>query len=275
MVVMSDFEREREEQIEKNNRVLMELGLHETLDRMQSNERKRKKARLDERRTRQRAKLELRQQEPVRQSSRLRGKAAPSYDENLRPRNSPRAARVRKPGFVTNIHEVYTMEQYESLDTFTKEWVMGIDGYDGDKRVYSSEGATCHQCRQKTLGKRTSCSECGSHYGIFCGDCLWARYGANLDELPEAWKCPSCRGICNCSICRNRKGWAPTGQLYWHVKSEGYASVAHYIVANHLEQPQKGESVKAKPEKPQATKKDAEPDPSNTTRRSARLATRK
>lgn len=23
-----------------------------------------------------------------------------------------------------------------------------------------------------------------------------------------------CRDLCNCSICRNRKGWGPTGQLY-------------------------------------------------------------
>ena len=39
------------------------------------------------------------------------------------------------------------------------------DGYDlaTNRRVYDSrEGRTCHQCRQKTLGKRTQCSRCHS-----------------------------------------------------------------------------------------------------------------
>lgn len=30
--------------------------------------------------------------------------------------------------------------------------------------------------RQKTLGHRTSCSECKSLHGQFCGDCLYMRY---------------------------------------------------------------------------------------------------
>lgn len=39
------------------------------------------------------------------------------------------------------------------------------DGYDlaTNRRVYDSrDGRTCHQCRQKTLGKRTQCSRCHS-----------------------------------------------------------------------------------------------------------------
>lgn len=28
------------------------------------------------------------------------------------------------------------------------------------------------------------------------------------------WICPVCRGICNCSLCRQAKGWPPTGTLY-------------------------------------------------------------
>jgi Zinc-finger domain of monoamine-oxidase A repressor R1 len=38
------------------------------------------------------------------------------------------------------------------------------DGYDKDgNRIYDRvEGQTCHQCRQKTLGLRTSCSGCQS-----------------------------------------------------------------------------------------------------------------
>lgn len=39
-----------------------------------------------------------------------------------------------------------------------------VDGYDPQgNRVYDKvEGQTCHQCRQKTMGKRTSCSKCQS-----------------------------------------------------------------------------------------------------------------
>ncbi len=34
----------------------------------------------------------------------------------------------------------------------------------GSSRVYDKvDGSTCHQCRQKTLGARTSCSQCHSH----------------------------------------------------------------------------------------------------------------
>ena len=37
-----------------------------------------------------------------------------------------------------------------------------MDGYDASgNRVYDKvSGMTCHQCRQKTLGRHTSCSEC-------------------------------------------------------------------------------------------------------------------
>lgn len=39
-----------------------------------------------------------------------------------------------------------------------------VDGYDAlGNRIYDKvEGQTCHQCRQKTMGKRTSCSKCQS-----------------------------------------------------------------------------------------------------------------
>jgi len=39
-----------------------------------------------------------------------------------------------------------------------------VDGYDAaGERVYDRvRGKTCHQCRQKTIGKRTQCSHCQS-----------------------------------------------------------------------------------------------------------------
>ncbi|KAK2079699.1 hypothetical protein QBZ16_002094 [Prototheca wickerhamii] len=72
--------------------------------------------------------------------------------------------------------------------------------------------------------------------GVFCGDCLYMRYGEHIDEAnanPE-WRCPSCRDLCNCSFHRSRRGWAPTGTLYRAASAEGYASVSHYLVLNNL-----------------------------------------
>jgi len=42
------------------------------------------------------------------------------------------------------------------------------------------------------------------------------RYGEHVLEANKNpnWLCPVCRGICNCSLCRQAKGWAPTGALY-------------------------------------------------------------
>ena len=60
--------------------------------------------------------------------------------------------------------------------------------------------------------------------GVFCGDCLFMRYGENniLEvEAAGAWECPPCRGLCNCSFHRIRRGWAPTGTLYRRAIAEG------------------------------------------------------
>ena len=120
------------------------------------------------------------------------------------------------------------------------EWDLFVDGYRADgTRIYDSvRGQTCHQCRQKTMGKRTQCSECGSLHGVFCGDCLYMRYGEHVDEARanECWVCPPCRDLCNCSFCRQRKGWPATGQLYRRAIREGHRSVAHYLVDKFFEE---------------------------------------
>ena len=49
------------------------------------------------------------------------------------------------------------------------------------------------------------------------------RYGENILEVEAAgpWVCPPCRGLCNCSFHRIRRGWAPTGTLYRRAIAEG------------------------------------------------------
>jgi hypothetical protein len=96
----------------------------------------------------------------------------------------------------------------------------------------------CHQCRQpvhphlsvrctviKKAGgaKNPSTRRCPTTY---CQRCVANRYGEKLMDIvvqgktkkeghdPEAgycWECPSCRGTCNCSVCRKRNGLAPLG----------------------------------------------------------------
>ena len=49
------------------------------------------------------------------------------------------------------------------------------------------------------------------------------RYGENILEVQAvgAWECPPCRGLCNCSFHRIRRGWAPTGTLYRRAIAQG------------------------------------------------------
>ena len=49
------------------------------------------------------------------------------------------------------------------------------------------------------------------------------RYGENILEVEKIgnWTCPVCRGLCNCSNHRIRRGWAPTGSLFRRAVAEG------------------------------------------------------
>ena len=130
--------------------------------------------------------------------------------------------------------ETYTAAHRAALGSAATPWTLFVDGYDeSGVRIYDKgpNGRTCHQCRQKTVCKHTSCGACGAARGQFCGDCLFMRYGENVDEVARdaAWRCPSCRDLCNCSFCRQKKGWPPTGSMYRRAIKEGFQSVAHYL----------------------------------------------
>ncbi|XP_075685592.1 cell division cycle-associated protein 7 [Rhinoderma darwinii] len=102
------------------------------------------------------------------------------------------------------------------------------------EKVYNkATGTTCHQCRQKTIDTKTNCRnhECMGVRGQFCGPCLKNRYGEDVKIalLDPEWKCPPCRGICNCSFCRQRKGRCATGVLVYLAKYHGYDNVHAYL----------------------------------------------
>ncbi|KAK3152897.1 hypothetical protein QOZ80_2BG0165030 [Eleusine coracana subsp. coracana] len=99
------------------------------------------------------------------------------------------------------------------------------------RRIYDPEnGKTCHQCRQKTTDFAAACKlvkKKGQCTIKFCKKCLLNRYGEHAEEVEKKndWTCPKCRGICNCSFCRKKKGEMPTGIMAHLAKSSGCASV--------------------------------------------------
>ncbi|XP_067442981.1 cell division cycle-associated protein 7-like [Thunnus thynnus] len=94
-------------------------------------------------------------------------------------------------------------------------------------------GSTCHQCRQKTVDTKTCCrsEDCRGIQGQFCGPCLRNRYGEDVRKalLDPEWRCPPCRGICNCSFCRQRDGRCPTGILFPLAQYHGFSDVHSYL----------------------------------------------
>ncbi|OIT21514.1 PREDICTED: uncharacterized protein LOC109218827 [Nicotiana attenuata] len=107
-------------------------------------------------------------------------------------------------------------------------------------RIYDSfNGKTCHQCRQKTMDYMAACKNMRNDKPCpirFCHKCLLNRYGEKAEEvsLLEDWKCPKCRGICNCSCCMKRRGCQPTGILVHTAKATGYSSVSDMLQTKGL-----------------------------------------
>ncbi|KAG0484787.1 hypothetical protein HPP92_008668 [Vanilla planifolia] len=104
-------------------------------------------------------------------------------------------------------------------------------------RIYDPElGKTCHQCRQKTMDFAASCKVVEGNKPCtiqFCHKCLLNRYGENAEEVSnlDDWRCPKCRGVCNCSFCMRKKGHKPTGILVHTAKHTGFSSV-HEMLSN-------------------------------------------
>ncbi|KAL0897810.1 hypothetical protein Bca101_081771 [Brassica carinata] len=225
------YEQCREERIRENLQRMQNLGILNLARKLQSETRPGKRSygnsNLAPRSTPPTA--------PSRRSSRLENSTPVTYNEgvtvNVKGKKTKGDSLLICEGPRV---EVYTEEHEKLLGNTERSWTCFVDGYAKDgKRIYDPfKGKTCHQCRQKTLGHRTRCSECDMVQGQFCGDCLFMRYGEHVLEALENpdWVCPVCRGICNCSLCRNHKGWVPTGPIYRRIAKLGYKSVAHYLI---------------------------------------------
>ncbi|KAK9140526.1 hypothetical protein Scep_010207 [Stephania cephalantha] len=143
--------------------------------------------------------------QPPRRSSRLQNATSVNYSDKPAKKENTEADVDAMVGEGLN-PEIYTEEQEKLLGSCEESWTLFVDGCGSDgKRIYDSvKGKTCHQCR----------------------------YGENVLEANKNpdWICPVCRGICNCSLCRQAKGWPPTGSLYRKISRLGFKSVAHYLI---------------------------------------------
>ncbi|KVI02654.1 cell division cycle-associated protein 7-like [Cynara cardunculus var. scolymus] len=242
--VSSDYEKCREERIKQNLERMQKLGIYDLSLKLRSikpntNRKNNKPLSTNQNKTPNRCIPPLPSSVPARRSSRLQNTPTVSYTEAVKSKkdkdeNDHLIRENSRP-------EVYTEEHEKRLGDAKMEWTLFVDGYGKDgKKIYDQvRGKTCHQCRQKTLGHRTHCVKCNLVQGQFCGDCLYMRYGENVLEAMQNpdWICPVCRGICNCSLCRQAKGWAPTGVLYRKISSLGYKSVAHYLIETRQSDP--------------------------------------
>ena len=126
--------------------------------------------------------------------------------------------------------EWYTKDDLSYLGTCRQRYP-----YMNIAKVADVRGTVCHQCLQRTRDKKTACPGCNGPNGVICGQCLQTRYGENILEVFQRgnkWRCPSCRGICNCNACRELKNLQPIGAVC--ASTLGYPSVAHWIMHTHL-----------------------------------------
>ncbi|XP_027734286.1 cell division cycle-associated protein 7 [Empidonax traillii] len=119
------------------------------------------------------------------------------------------------------------------VEDITEEELNNICGSAREKVYNRTMGSTCHQCRQKTTDTKTNCRnpDCVGVRGQFCEPCLRNRYGESVRTalLDPTWRCPPCRGICNCSFCRQRDGRCATGVLVYLAKYHGFDNVHAYL----------------------------------------------
>ncbi|XP_037655108.1 cell division cycle-associated protein 7 [Choloepus didactylus] len=141
--------------------------------------------------------------------------------------NEDDSPRSRRPGSMSLPHTI------RPVDKITEEELENICSNSREKIYSRSLGSTCHQCRQKTIDTKTNCRnpDCWGVRGQFCGPCLRNRYGEEVKDalLDPSWHCPPCRGICNCSFCRQCDGRCATGVLVYLAKYHGFGNVHAYL----------------------------------------------
>ncbi|KAF0433548.1 cylicin-1-like isoform x1 [Gigaspora margarita] len=214
------YEKERLERIEQNRALLAKLGLI-NFSLLPPKPKRLPKRQIDSEESQQ----DEQARTPSRKSPRI---------QQMKPRYNLRVKSDRPIYATAPIRHVFRPKPSK-----TKYKVLGRNNqgrrfYGG--RIYDSElGTTCHQCRQKTIEEKVQCTNVLDN-GTLCKvmmdeRCLIGRYGETLEEARSSgeWNCPKCRGVCNCSFCRRKKGLPATGILKHLALSRGYNSVMEYL----------------------------------------------
>ncbi|KAL0741293.1 hypothetical protein Bca4012_082806 [Brassica carinata] len=228
------YEQCREERIRENLQRMQNLGILNLARKLQSETRPGKRSygnsNLAPRSTPPTA--------PSRRSSRLENSTPVTYNEgvtvNVKGKKTKGDSLLICEGPRV---EVYTEEHEKLLGNTERSWTCFVDGYAKDgKRIYDPfKGKTCHQCRQKTLGHRTRCSECDMVQGQFCGDCLFMRWDMGNMCLKllriqtgfvlfvEGFATAVCAGTI-------KDGFQLVRFIEGFIAKLGYKSVAHYLI---------------------------------------------
>ncbi|KAF7722263.1 ubiquitin-like with PHD and RING finger domains 2 [Apophysomyces ossiformis] len=150
-----------------------------------------------------------------------------------KPRRSPRFGAEKR---------VY----YYAMEDENKDSVMADPKM--KRRKYTSEGDSCHQCRQKTTKLKIRCTalkpdgtQCTTRFDRAC----LSKYGETIDEAMQYgnWVCFSCRGNCLCSICRKKKGLQPSAPQHYANFEPCYTYASQYGIATVEER-----KIKEKPD---------------------------
>uniref|UniRef100_A0A0E0CJN6 DDT domain-containing protein n=1 Tax=Oryza meridionalis TaxID=40149 RepID=A0A0E0CJN6_9ORYZ len=129
----------------------------------------------------------------------------------------------------TSVHKLLNKGSYvvavaEMLSTPLEIWDLRFAQALSSMEIVMA-GKACHQCRQMKRNFAVACTQVKKK-GVcpikYCHRCLLKRMTKKWDR----WKPGSaCRGICNCSCCRRKKGQQPTGRLV-HTAKKGEQGAA-------------------------------------------------
>ncbi|GLI70721.1 hypothetical protein VaNZ11_015745 [Volvox africanus] len=254
MGIVSDFDTSVEEQRNRNEQKLRDLGIYTLKDAMAA------EAAAGSKATRPRKPREPREPVEPRRSTRERTQKTYNEDamfEAIMPRNSRGSGGVKRPLELT-------AEEVEALTVAAKEARIHGAGRGASKgprgprdsgkgvrrqggQVYdSSSGVTCHWCRQKTITLKVTCTNplCGGGNRMplsFCKRCLWNRHGEIVEAEIQGgrWICPCCRVscgpgctiCCNCGVCRRKLGLPPTDKIKTFAEAKGFDDAHDYLVS--------------------------------------------
>ncbi|GFY80455.1 zinc-finger domain of monoamine-oxidase A repressor R1 [Actinidia rufa] len=238
---VSDYEQLREERIKENLERMQKLGIFDLSLKFKSM----KPIRKNTIPKTPRSLSPLPCPGPVRRSSRLQNATPVSYFEvKFTKKDTALEGDCDLVGEGSKL-EVYAEEHEKLLGNAQMSWtsfvdVMVMDRMEGESMIQSREKLvtnaglaknpwSSYPLQQMWHGSRTVLWRLFV-YEVCIVNC--EKYGEHVLEAKQNpdWICPVCRGICNCSLCRQAKGWPPTGALYRKISQLGFKSVAHYLI---------------------------------------------